>query len=787
MEQCENCQEVIGALQTPWIWNNHTVCARCREALAREDEPDVAGRATAQGTAAPLRTSAPTWDPSVRTAPIALRSAAKRLLVAILRPTAAYVLGTLLVIGGLIFAVAACRMYAPPGPSDTVYVQEGCNIYHLGYCSALKGVARAAMYQYRQSARFVCPQCAASASRTRTFVTMIAVAFLLGGVTLVGSAILRRIRPTWPVWQRFPCYTDQAATPQRTPQPAPQKISYCARCGTATTPGSRFCAKCSDEQILGPGRSSAATAGLQETGFCTQCAARLGAGAKVCVVCGAVVAMDGRDGAGQVGAAHSHTEAYRGATYGFSRLWNCALLDGPPFSPEQDRKLKTAIMSITWGWALGIVATVAMFVSGTWGLVSPDHRFELFNPYYVPTGFLFAGLVLAVFRRSRVAAASLLLGNVALLLSSSTPGSASAGPIIIWGFVTVAAFRYHSIVGLRHPRLRWYVPVTVAAAVAVLFVTTSALIAIIMPSNVDNRDNAAQAGSSPSSGVLAPQEWLDYTAKNAASSKVLAPQEWLDYTKKNMPSNKVLVPPEWRVSPEMVELAKKLSAKAPWTIPQADIDRAKASAVVPTATPAPAKAPSFDAATSRSAYTPTPVRSPAPARTAATDSDMESRIKKAQEIKALGVDVDYSKYTWSQLSDIEDRIEKARAIKALGVNVDYKQFTWSQLFDMENRIKKAQEIKALGVNVDYSKYTWSQLSDMESRIEKAREIKALGVDVDYSRYSWNELADMESRIEKAHEIKALGVNVDYKQYTWSQLSDMESRIKKAQEIKTQRR
>jgi hypothetical protein len=36
LERCENCERIIGRLETPWVFDGHIVCRECHDVLARQ-------------------------------------------------------------------------------------------------------------------------------------------------------------------------------------------------------------------------------------------------------------------------------------------------------------------------------------------------------------------------------------------------------------------------------------------------------------------------------------------------------------------------------------------------------------------------------------------------------------------------------------------------------------------------------------------------------------------------------------------------------------------------------
>jgi len=157
--------------------------------------------------------------------------------------------------------------------------------------------------------------------------------------------------------------------------------------------------------------------------------------------------------------------------------------------------------------------------------------------------------------------------------------------------------------------------------------------------------------------------------------------------------------------------------------------------------------------------------------------DKDLRIRKANDLKRLGYDVEWEKSSWSEMADIESRIRKANDLKHLGHDVDWKTKTWSEMADSESRIRKANSLRQLGYDADWRKSSWSEMADIESRIRKANSLKQLGYDVDWHKSSWSEMADSESRIRKANDLKRLGHDVDWKKLSWSEMADIERKLR----------
>jgi hypothetical protein len=52
METCENCHKAIGALETPHLWRQHVVCAKCHRELADGSTPAQLGAVDYQSRSA---------------------------------------------------------------------------------------------------------------------------------------------------------------------------------------------------------------------------------------------------------------------------------------------------------------------------------------------------------------------------------------------------------------------------------------------------------------------------------------------------------------------------------------------------------------------------------------------------------------------------------------------------------------------------------------------------------------------------------------------------------------
>ena len=126
----------------------------------------------------------------------------------------------------------------------------------------------------------------------------------------------------------------------------------------------------------------------------------------------------------------------------------------------------------------------------------------------------------------------------------------------------------------------------------------------------------------------------------------------------------------------------------------------------------------------------------------------------------------------------ERRLSKANDLKKLGIQVDWRTHSWLELIDIERRARKAADLLQLGYDVDWRRHTWLDMMDWERRIRKADDLKGLGLSVDWREHEWLEMHDWERRIRKANDLRLYGINVNWRQYTWLQMYEMEKRMRK---------
>lgn len=133
----------------------------------------------------------------------------------------------------------------------------------------------------------------------------------------------------------------------------------------------------------------------------------------------------------------------------------------------------------------------------------------------------------------------------------------------------------------------------------------------------------------------------------------------------------------------------------------------------------------------------------------ARSSDDLRRISKANDLRKLGLEVDWHSYSWMELSDIERRVLKSADLQRLGYSVDWRKNSWMEMYDWERRILKAQDLKVLGLNVDWRDYQWLEMYDWERRIHKANDLRTYGINVNWQDYSWMQMYEMERQARKS--------------------------------------
>jgi hypothetical protein len=122
------------------------------------------------------------------------------------------------------------------------------------------------------------------------------------------------------------------------------------------------------------------------------------------------------------------------------------------------------------------------------------------------------------------------------------------------------------------------------------------------------------------------------------------------------------------------------------------------------------------------------------------------RMHRADVIKDLGHDVDWSKHSSAELLDIELRIRAAKALKALDYDASWQVETLDSLLDKHARIEKARELERKGVEVNWTKMTLDQLNDYTARIRKAEALKQLGKSVDWQKHTLKQLTEMQAQV-----------------------------------------
>jgi len=162
--------------------------------------------------------------------------------------------------------------------------------------------------------------------------------------------------------------------------------------------------------------------------------------------------------------------------------------------------------------------------------------------------------------------------------------------------------------------------------------------------------------------------------------------------------------------------------------------------------------------------------------TSGIETDWESSAKKRalNEMESLGWTLkNPDAVSWTDVNDAVSRIKKANDVKRLGVDVDWQKHGFSELYDFEFRIKKAQDLKSLGLDYDWRKHSFSDLYDVEVRYKKAGDLKRLGYDFDWKQWSFSDMYDAETRINKARQLKQLGLDVDWRKHSFSELYSLE--------------
>jgi hypothetical protein len=128
------------------------------------------------------------------------------------------------------------------------------------------------------------------------------------------------------------------------------------------------------------------------------------------------------------------------------------------------------------------------------------------------------------------------------------------------------------------------------------------------------------------------------------------------------------------------------------------------------------------------------------------DAANRIRMHRAEVIKELGHDLDWTKYSSAELLDIELRIRAAQALRALDYDAFWNGETLDALLDKYARIEKARGLEKAGVNINWTKMSLEQLNDYEARIRKAEALKLLGRSVDWRKHTLKQLSDMQIQV-----------------------------------------
>lgn len=124
------------------------------------------------------------------------------------------------------------------------------------------------------------------------------------------------------------------------------------------------------------------------------------------------------------------------------------------------------------------------------------------------------------------------------------------------------------------------------------------------------------------------------------------------------------------------------------------------------------------------------------------------RISKAEHIHELGYEVDWHKYSASQLTDMEIKAEKAKHLTTLGYPQDWESLSLAEMDDREKRIETAVALKKRGVAVDWQKSSQSELADVQARVSAAERLGRDGKIVDWQKYSASQLSAMEAEMAR---------------------------------------
>ncbi len=121
------------------------------------------------------------------------------------------------------------------------------------------------------------------------------------------------------------------------------------------------------------------------------------------------------------------------------------------------------------------------------------------------------------------------------------------------------------------------------------------------------------------------------------------------------------------------------------------------------------------------------------------------RIGAAKEILDLGYNADWQYFTYQDLASITLRIRKANELKAAGVAVDWHDHQAWQLLEMLDVVHLDRQLGDLGVVLTPKVTDASRLRDILARVRKARDLETKGVKVDWRQHSYDEMVDLEAR------------------------------------------
>lgn len=99
--------------------------------------------------------------------------------------------------------------------------------------------------------------------------------------------------------------------------------------------------------------------------------------------------------------------------------------------------------------------------------------------------------------------------------------------------------------------------------------------------------------------------------------------------------------------------------------------------------------------------------------------------------------------------------------------------------DGQRRRDAADELRRLGLEVDWRLASSTELDDWLLRARRARALHdRFGVDVDWRAYGISELADFEGRLVRAANLRRYGVSVDWRLFGAAQLDELQALLDK---------